>query len=255
MRIFWLAFAATMALGSVARADEIRVLSPGVGTSGGLREIAAAFAKKTGTKVTIVPGEMDKIAEAFKTATPAADLVILPMDLMGSVALDRGIKPGSFTPVGRVEIGLFKKESAPRPDISTVEKLAVVLKGASAIMYTNPASGSMQASMSDQLLKRPEFAGAKGLPVQGNAEPALRRGDGDAAALGLGLIQSPYLRGQVPGNPLLVGPLPPELGEHMDLAAAISARSTDLKDAQAFLAFLTSPEAAPLWAAKGTGLF
>jgi hypothetical protein len=41
----------------------------------------------------------------------------------------------------------------------------------------------------------------------------------------------------------------------MDMAVAISARTADLKNAQAFLAFLTSAEAVPLWAAKGTTLY
>jgi ABC-type Fe3+ transport system substrate-binding protein len=41
----------------------------------------------------------------------------------------------------------------------------------------------------------------------------------------------------------------------MDMAVAISARAADVKNAQAFLEFLTSPEAAPLWAAKGTTVY
>jgi ABC-type Fe3+ transport system substrate-binding protein len=41
----------------------------------------------------------------------------------------------------------------------------------------------------------------------------------------------------------------------MDMAAAISARAGDAKNAQAFLEFATSAEAAPLWAAKGTTIY
>jgi ABC-type molybdate transport system substrate-binding protein len=41
----------------------------------------------------------------------------------------------------------------------------------------------------------------------------------------------------------------------MDMAVAISERAGNVKDAQAFLAFLTSAEAVPLWAAKGTTLY
>ncbi len=144
------------------------------------------------------------------------------------------------------------KADAPMPDISTVAKLAAVLKGASVVMYSDPASGSMQAAMSDQLLKRPEFAGVKGKPVPGDAEPALKRGDGDANALGLGLIQGTHPRGQATDNPFLIGALPAELGAHMDMATAISARSADPKDAQAFIDFILSAPAGPLWSAKGT---
>ena len=71
---------------------------------------------------------------------------MLPMDLMATLALDHGIKPGSFTPLGRLDIGLFKKPDAPFPDITTVEKLAAVMKAATVVTYTDPASGSRQAT-------------------------------------------------------------------------------------------------------------
>ena len=235
-----------------ADAAEIRVMSPGVISNSGLREVSAAFTKKTGITVTVIGEGMGQIVSDFTTKTPPADLVMLPMDLMATLAIDHGIKDGSFTPLGRVEIGLFVKPGAPHPDISTIEKLVAAMKTASVVMYTDPASGSMQASMSDQLLKRPDFAGVKGKPVQGDAEPALKRGDGDANAMGLGLIHGVHPRGQATDNPYLVGPLPAVLGYHMDMATAISARSQDVKDAQAFILFMLSPEAAALWHDKGT---
>jgi ABC-type molybdate transport system substrate-binding protein len=229
------------------------VLGAAVSTGGGLREVADAFTKKTGIKVTLVTGNMGTILADAKTATPAADVVMLPMDLMATFALDQGIKPGSFTPLGRLEIGLFKKPDAPFPDITTIEKLAAVLKAATVVTYTDPASGSMQATISANLLKRPEFAGVKG--ATGGRKPTAASPDG---TLSLGVIlgePNPPLGQPSPSDPSLIGRLPPELGAHMDMAAAISARTGDLKNAQAFLAFLTSPEAVPLWAAKGTTVY
>ena len=58
-----------------------------------------------------------------------------------------------------------------------------------------------------------------------------------------------------PTDPSLIGRLPAELGAFMDMAVAISARAGDVKNAQAFLEFLTSAEAVPLCAAKGTTLY
>jgi ABC-type molybdate transport system substrate-binding protein len=252
MRAISLSFALLLLSSAAPQAAEIRVMSPGVIANSGLRELAAAYTKKTGIVVTVVPEGMGQIVKEFKTSVPAADIVMLPMDLMGTLALERGIKPGSFTALGRVEIGLFKKQDAPLADISTVEKLAGVMKQASAVMYTDPASGSMQAGMSEQLLKRPEFAGVKGLPVQGDAEPALRRGQGDDKALGLGLIHGPHGAGQATGNPFLVGRLPAELGAHMDMATAISVRSDHVKEAEDFVAYMLGAESGPVWASKGT---
>jgi ABC-type molybdate transport system substrate-binding protein len=256
MRKFLCAALLAMAIAAPARAQqvpEIRVLGAAVSTGGGLREVADAFTKKTGIKVTLVTGNMGTILADAKTATPAADLVMLPMDLMATLALDHGIKPGSFTPLGRLEIGLFKKPDAPFPDITTVEKLAAVMKAATVVTYTDPASGSMQATISAELLKRPEFAGVKG--ATGGRKPTAASPDG---TLSLGVIlgePNPPLGQPSPADPSLIGRLPPELGAHMDMAAAISARTADVKNAQAFLAFLTSPEAVPLWAAKGTTLY
>jgi ABC-type molybdate transport system substrate-binding protein len=241
-----------LAFASPARADEIRVVGAAVSTGGGLREAADAFTKKTGVKVTLVTDGMGTIVANIKTATPPADLVMLPMDLMATLALDHGIKPGTFTPLGRLEIGLFKKPDAPLPDISTVEKLAAVMKAASVVTYTDPASGSMQATISAELLKRPEFAGVKG--ATGGRKPTATSPDG---TLSLGVIlgePSPPM-GQPSTDPSLIGRLPAELGAHMDMAVAISARAVDVKNAEAFLAFLTSAEAAPFWAAKGTNLY
>jgi ABC-type molybdate transport system substrate-binding protein len=242
-----------IALASPARAQELRVLGAAVSTGGGLREVAEAFTKKTGIKVTLVTDGMGTIVGTAKTATPAADLVMLPMDLMATFALDRGIKPGSFTPLGRLDIGLFKKPDAPFPDITTVEKLAAVMKAATVVTYSDPASGSMQATISANLLKRPEFAGVKG--ATGGRKPTAASPDG---TLSLGVIlgePNPPLGQPSPSDPSLIGRLPAELGAHMDMAVAISARAADVKNAETFLAFLTSAEAAPLWAAKGTTIY
>lgn len=231
-----------------ASAAEIRVVSPGVISNSGLREVAAAFEKQTGVKVAIQVAGMGAIMDDIRNKP--ADVAMLPMDLMGTMTLAGAMS--DFTPLGRAEIGLFKKPDAPRPDITSVAKLIAILKGASAVFYTDPASGSMQAGMSGKLLSRPEFAGVKGRPIQGDAEPALKRGDGDAAALGLGLIHDPHNPANTEtGNPYLVGELPAELGMHMDMAAGISARTTDRANAARFIAFATSPAMREVWKSKG----
>ena len=131
-------------------------------------------------------------------------------------------------------------------------KLIAVMKNASVVFYTDPASGSMQAGMSGRLLTRPEFAGIKGQPIKGDAEPALKRGDGDAQAMGLGLIHDPHNPSNTEtGNSYLVGELPAELGMHMDMATGISARSPDKTNAAAFIAFALSPEMRGVWRSKG----
>src|SRR5438552_17771847 len=97
-----------------AAAAEIRVISPGVISNSGLTEVAAAFEKKTGVKVTIQVDGMGTIMDDIRTK--AADVVMLPMDLMGTMVLSGTVS--DFTPLGRAEIGLFKKRDAPMADYS-----------------------------------------------------------------------------------------------------------------------------------------
>jgi molybdate transport system substrate-binding protein len=240
-------------LSGPAGAAEISVISPGVISNSGLREVAAAFTKETGVKVNIVVSGMGEIVGDIKTKSPAADVAMLPMDLMATLDLEGGVASGGFTPLGRVDIGLFVKPGAPHPDIATTEKLIAALKTASVVFYSDPVSGSMQAAMSDRMLKRPDFAGIHSQGVKGDAEPALKRGDGDAGAMGLGLIHGVHNRdGKPTDNPYLVGPLPFELGMHMDMATGINARSADAKDAAAFVRFAIAPEMKAVWRAGGT---
>lgn len=252
MRFKGLAVLLAVAAVSAAQAAEVRVISPGVISNSGLKDVAAAFEKQTGVKVTIEVDGMGTIVGDIKTRTPAADVVMLPMDLMGSLSLAGGLEENSFTPLGRVEIGLFKKPDAPRPGITTVAALVAAMKTASVVFYTDPASGSMQAGMNGRLLARPDFAGIKSQPIKGDAEPALKRGDGDGAAMGLGLIHGPHDPTNMPtDNPYLVGMLPLELNMHMDMATAINARAGDAKNAAAFIAFALSPAMRGAWKAKG----
>jgi ABC-type molybdate transport system substrate-binding protein len=253
--MFKVGFAALLLAGSIctAQAAEVRVISPGVISNSGLKEVAAEFTKKTGVKVTIVGAGLGQIVSRIKTETPASDVVMLPMDLMGRLSLDKGLVPGSFTPLGRVEIGLFKKPSAPMQDISTTEKLIAAMKTASVVFYSDPVSGSMQAGMSDRMVKRPDFAGIHSQPIKGDAEPALKRGEGDDKAMGLGLIHGVHGPDNKPtDNPYLIGMLPAELGMHMDMATGINVRAPDPKSAREFVDFATSPEMRPVWLKGGT---
>jgi molybdate transport system substrate-binding protein len=241
-----------MVLAPLAQAAELHVLSPGFVYNAGLQDLAAEYQKKTGVKVIVESDTMKKIIDDIKNGTPAADVIVLPLapvDLMGTLALDKGIVAQTFTPLGRVEIGLAVKAGAPHPDISSVDKLVNVLNSAQAVLYSNPATGSMEASIIDRMLKRPEFAGVHGrISSEGEGGQALRRGEGDMA---LQLICEVFPYPDIS----LVAKLPPELGAHMDGALAVSARSAHPKDAAAFIAYITRPEAASTWRTKGLDRF
>src|SRR2546425_505470 len=111
-------------------AADIRVMAPGVVFNAGLLDLAQAYTKETGKKVAVTSVGMGGIVNAVKTANPPADVIMLPFELMSTLSLDGGVAPVTFTPLGRSEIGLAVRAGAPHPDISTVERLAAVLRGA-----------------------------------------------------------------------------------------------------------------------------
>jgi molybdate transport system substrate-binding protein len=227
-------------------AADIRVMSPGVVHDAGLLDLAAAYAKETGKKVAVVSVIMGAAVNAMRTGNPPADVIMLPFELMSSLSLDGGIVPGSFTPLGRSPMGLAVKAGAPHPDISTVEKLAVALKGAKMVMRSNPAGGSMVAKLiEDKVIKRPEFAGVNSAAsAQGEGGQALARGEGDMAIQTVCQI--------LPLKQIeLVGPLPRELGAWLDMATAVSARAAHREDALSFIKYLLRPESNVVWKAKG----
>jgi len=228
------------------KAAEIRVTTPGVVYNAGLLDLAAAFTKETGTKVNVNLVGMGRIVSDITTATPASDVIMLPFELMSTLALDGGVKSGTFTPLGRTEMGLAVRAGAPHPDISTVEKLASALRAAKAVMRSNPAGGSMVARVIEQnVIKRPEFAGVNSpVSTRGEGGQALARGEGDMALQAICEIL-PYREIE------LVGPLPRELAAWIDMSTAVSVRSSEPDAALAFIRYITRPEATAVWKAKG----
>src|SRR5438874_6674658 len=102
---------------------------------------------------------MNVIVNQIKTAAPAADVIALPADLMNTLYLEGGIVAGSYTPLGRDELGLAVKKGAPHPDISNVVKLAAVLKSAQAVVVNDLKAGTMQGVIIDGILQSREFSG------------------------------------------------------------------------------------------------
>src|SRR6201989_3460815 len=95
--------AALLTLFATGANADIRVVAPGFVYNSALKELATDFTKAPGTKVEVVEAGMNVIVGQIKTATPAADVIALPADLMNTLYLDGGIVPESYTPRGRDE--------------------------------------------------------------------------------------------------------------------------------------------------------
>ena len=237
----------TPTAGEYATAD-IRVLTPGVVFSSGLPDIALAFTKENKKTVGINTVGMGTIVEEMTKRTPPPDVIVLPLQLMSSLALEGGVM-GQFTPLGRNRMGLAVRAGAPKPDISTPEKFVAVLKTAKAVMRSNPASRTMVATIIDDMFKRPEFAGVSAPPsTKGEGGQALARGEGDMAIQTISQIL-PYKEIE------LVGPGPKEYGLWIDTSVAVSARATHAEDARAFIRYMMRPESNKVWKPRGLERF
>jgi molybdate transport system substrate-binding protein len=246
-KLAWLSALGVM-LSSVAHAQppEINVLSPGVVYNAGLIDLAQAYGKKTGIKVTVKSDGMGKIVADIKSATPPADVIVLPIAFMDGMEAEGNIVADSRIDLGRVNVGLAVSKGGPHPDISTPAKLAAVLKSGGTILYSDPANGSMEARVINDMLHRyPEFRGVKTkISTKGEGGEALVRGEGQMALqLICEIVNHPELE--------LVGTLPKELGAYIDASVAVSNRSIAPDQAKAFVTFLSRPENESVWRSKG----
>jgi ABC-type glycerol-3-phosphate transport system substrate-binding protein len=230
-----------------AQTTTIKVITPAVTANAGLRDLAMGFEKEQGIKVEIQVLNMAKMVDELKSGNPAADIVFLPYALMDQAQTDKNVAAGSRMNIGRVRIGLAVHKGDPTPDISTVDKLAAVLKAADSVMYSDPTSGSMEARIIDGMLNaHPEFAGVKRkISKNGEGGQAVARGEGQMA---LQLICEIVNHPDALTN---VGPVPDSLGAYIDSAAAVTARAPHAKEAAQFLKYATQPGTYSLWLGKG----
>jgi molybdate transport system substrate-binding protein len=243
MRRLILAALVAFSAPALAQTTELNVLVPGVVFNAGIQDLAAAYAKQTGVKVTVKSAGMAAIVGQIKTGTPIVDVFAVPVSFMDG--LDTDGTAVARADLGRVTVGLAVPKGKPHPDISTPSKLAAALK-AGVVLYSNPAGGSMEARIiNDMLHQHAVFKGVKSkISLKGEGGEALVRGEGDMALqLICEILNHPELE--------LVGALPVELGAYIDTSVAVSSRSTQADAAKAFVAYLTSPDHAALWKSKG----
>src|ERR1700744_5771199 len=231
------AFTALLASTALAQPAEINVFTPGVVYNSGLQDLAAAYTKETGIKVTVKSEGMSQLVNDVKKGTPIADIVVAPVSFMDGLQAEGSVVPGTATDIGRVYIGLAVKKGAAHPDISTPQKLGAALKAGGTVMYSNPAGGSMEARIIDDMLHQyPYFPGVKTrISIKGEGGVALQ--------LICEVLNHPELE--------LVGTVPEELHAYIDTSVAVSTRSTQADAAKAFIAYMLRPDHNSIWKSKG----
>jgi len=231
---------------ALAQGTEINVFTPAVVWNAGLQDIAADYTKKTGVKVTIKNLNMGKLVGEIRTGTPVADVIVLPVSFMDGMDAMGATVPGTAREIGRVSIGLAVPHGKPHPDISTPAKLAAALKAGGTVIYSDPASGSMEARIiNDMLRQNAVFKGVKDkISTKGEGGQALIKGEADMALqLICEIVNHPELD--------LVGPVPAQLHAYLETSVAVSSRSTQADAAKAFITYMLGSNYDPLWKSKG----
>ncbi len=208
-------------------ADDLRVLSGGAAKSL-VDPLAASF---KGATVTMVYQPMGKLTQSLRDGDPA-DMVIVTTEILPSLQLQG-------KPIARVGIGVAVNEKAPSPDISTVEAFKKTLLAAKSVVYIDPKVGTSGKHVADILRKlkiEKEIQGKATLGQGGYITEPVGRGE-----IELGIHQISEIL-PVKGVKL-VGPLPAELQKYTVYVAAPSARTAKRPLVDAFIAYLTGPEA------------
>jgi molybdate transport system substrate-binding protein len=225
---------------SAAQAADITVYAPNI-VAGPLKVLAADWTAATGNKVTFAGFNVGRVRAAVEKNDPG-DVVVAPTGNFADFAPK--LKAGSERVLGRIPFGVVVKAGGAHPDISSHEKFVAFTKKARVLAYADPKVGSLTGAMVEEMLKRPEFSGVEPRPIKGMIGDAIVRGD---AEFGGGAITEILMAKDAE----VVGPFPDDLGLHVDLSAAILNVSAAPDDAEAFLHYVTRPQAAAVWKAGG----
>jgi molybdate transport system substrate-binding protein len=228
-----------------ASAGEIRVLAA-VAVKDPLDRFAQIFTRATGHKVTVGYSLTGPILADIKAGKPA-DVIVLPeqgkVALVGAGLLDKPVA------VAASLAGVGVRSDAPTPDVTTLEAFKAVLRAAPSISYTDPKSGGAfgqyfaralsEIGMADEVARKAVLVAGSHLVVV-----TVAKGE---AALGItfksAIVTTPGLK--------FAGTLPRPLEDREPFTAGVLKNAQEPDIAQAFVASLTSPQAAAVWTELG----
>ncbi len=240
------ALGALMLSGAIAHAAEVKVLTS-VALKSVLDELAPVFEKKTGDKLVIDYGLAAELKKRIEGGE-RADLIILTRAMMEDLLKQKKLTADGLVNIAGTPVAVAARAGAAKPDISTVEAFKQALLATKSIVYADPAKGGLSGVVAARAIEH------LGIAEQMKAKTILVPGaqSGDVVAKGeaeLGIAQASEI---VPvAGAQLVGPLPGELAVMTLFTGGIGAESGSVPAVKALIEFLTGPEAAPSFKAKG----
>jgi molybdate transport system substrate-binding protein len=228
---------------SVRAQTEITLLSPNP-IMATIDKLVANFEAKTGITVKVTYGTG---VSTRKTVASGQALDVSLLFAPFPEAIKTGnIVPSSATVIARLRLALAVQKGAPKPDISTPAALKTTLLNAKSIISVDPAQGSAGGIVLEALDKlgitdqvKPKI---KWVQNAGIVQDSVAKGETEIAL-------GPYLSEMRNPGLDVIGALPPEASTPVDITGFLSTSVKDPKAATALLAYLSSPEVAPVYEA------
>jgi molybdate transport system substrate-binding protein len=213
-----------------------------------LDDLKPRFEQATGNRITFISQGAAATQAKVESGVPA-DALIHARTTIEALLKQGLIKQGSIVDISHSSIGVVVRRGAPKPDISTDDKLKRVLLASPTIAYPDPARGSLGGNylaalidswgMTDALQPKLKLAG-------GGAPAAQMVADGEAAIALNQVAEFMPVKGIE-----FVTPLPPSLTRQVIMSGALLPGARQPDAARAWLNFLASPEAAAALRAHG----
>jgi molybdate transport system substrate-binding protein len=229
-----------------ASAAEIHVMSGGAPKEVFAR-LTPKFEAQTGNKVKFTYAVITALREKL-AAGEKADVLILPVPVLDGLAKENKVHSDARATFGNLGISVVVKEGAPKPDISTKEKLKAALLAAKSVVHATPGqtpSGNHMAKVIEQLgigdamakktIHKPALAGGVQLVASGEAEMGIYPASEVAGVKGISIV----------------GPLPAGTDLTIVYGGAASADAAAPDAAAAFVKFMAAPENRRVWKDAG----
>jgi molybdate transport system substrate-binding protein len=229
-----------------ASAAEIHVMSGGAPKEVFAR-LTPKFEAQTGNKVKFTYAVITALREKL-AAGEKADVLILPVPVLDGLAKENKVHSDARATFGNLGISVVVKEGAPKPDISTKEKLKAALLAAKSVVHATPGqtpSGNHMAKVIEQLgigdamakktIHKPALAGGVQLVASGEAEMGIYPASEVAGVKGISIV----------------GPLPAGTDLTIVYGGAASADAAAPDAAAAFVKFMAAPENRGVWKDAG----
>jgi molybdate transport system substrate-binding protein len=231
--------------GTAANAAEITVVAGGGPLPDVLGTLMPMFESATGNKVKISFKGGPAVTADVKQG--AADLVIIGTDAVDQLAASGDVMGNGKTLLMISKVGIAVKAGAPKPDVSTPEKLKAALLAAKTVGYSQGASGQHFETVI-QKLGIADAVKSKAVVVQGRpVGAAIASGEAE-----IGVQQVAELR-PVRGVDQF-GEMPGDLQKQIPYSAGIPAKAKDAATARALVSFLRSEAAQEVLKRKGMDL-